>query len=360
MPLLDLRTSTRTFGASSRLAAVREHAATFLRHMTPARAANILRAETARLRGRTTVRAMPFFLKVETTGVCNLDCAWCTAGRRERGEAERPIGSMSRESFDRILDETGRYLLRINLYGFGEPLLLPETFGMIREASSRNIGVAVSSNMNLHSPTLARDILDSGLELLILSCHGATPESVRRFMGGRADMRLALARTAELVRERDRRGSRYPGVHWQYCVTGFNEGEMEAARGLARETGVDAIRFIRPTYPPDAGDEWYSSLFPRRSATASDFGGRSCAWPWRGAYVNWDGGVLPCCRGELFPANDFGNVLEEPFRSIWNGPRYRECRKLIGAPGRYMPTLPVLCSTCPVLGFRPARLRDGG
>jgi MoaA/NifB/PqqE/SkfB family radical SAM enzyme len=357
MPLLDLRTATMAYDRSSGTRIALEHVSSVLRHMTPKRALNLIKSERERILGRHVLSSMPFFLKVESTGLCNLDCRWCTGSLRKRLEGQRSIGSMTPEQFRSILDQAGEYLFRINLYGFGEPLLFPETYEMIRDAADRNIGVTVSSNMNTRNATLASDILNSGLELLIFSCHGTTRETVQRFMGEAADIRLALENVERLVRLRDERGSRYPRIQWQFCMTGFNEHQMNEAETTVRRIGMDSIRFIRPLFPTDAGDEWYSSLFPRRSVERTDFSDRSCSWPYRGAYINWDGGLLPCCKGELDPENDYGNVFSEGISAIWNGLRYRDSRKLIKSPDTFIPSCRTLCSACPVLGFAAADQR---
>ena len=58
--------------------------------------------------------------------------------------------------------------------------------------------------------------------------------------------------------------------------------------------------------------------------------------------VTPDGAVYPCCRG---PAElEMGNVLQQDFESVWNGPKYREFRRRMFA-GDYPP----VCRTCVVL-----------
>jgi len=58
--------------------------------------------------------------------------------------------------------------------------------------------------------------------------------------------------------------------------------------------------------------------------------------------VTPDGTVYPCCRG---PAElEMGNLLQQDFESVWNGPRYREFRRRMLA-GDY----PQVCRTCVVL-----------
>ena len=51
-----------------------------------------------------------------------------------------------------------------------------------------------------------------------------------------------------------------------------------------------------------------------------------CSWPWRQSVINWDGEVVTCC-GSFDPKEDMGNVFKQPFRKIWNGPKYRMARR---------------------------------
>ncbi|WP_254845493.1 radical SAM protein [Desulfovibrio sp. DV] len=132
---------------------------------------------------------MPYILKIETTNICNLRCAYCYDDRRAPLPGERPYGRMTADQFRSIIDSCGEYLFKINMYGFGEPFLFPETLEMICYATDKNIGVGVSSNLNHRDPDLARRIVASGLEVLIFSCHGVSFETSGRFMrGGNADL----------------------------------------------------------------------------------------------------------------------------------------------------------------------------
>jgi radical SAM protein with 4Fe4S-binding SPASM domain len=255
---------------------------------------------------------------------------------------------MSFENFSRLVDEVGPYLFKINLYGFGEPFLFPETFAMIRYASDRNIGVGVSSNLNIsHEPSLAEKIVRSGLETLIFSCHGVTQESYAKFMV-KGDMELALRNIRDIAATRRKFGSRTPFLDWQFCVTRFNQGELDMARAKARELGIDQIRFIKPFFPEEAGDEWRSDLFPKTVFRPGLDRPPGCTWMYRSAYINYDGNLLPCCRDVRLTSNDFGNVFQEGFASVWNNEKYVSSRKLIANPKDKSIACDTLCARCPV------------
>lgn len=345
---MSFATATRGGDALSRLRILKRHAQAFARHATARRLCNFLLAESERLLGRERVVSRPYLLKIEPSNICNMRCPYCHDGRSAPGPGQRPYGRMDAAQFARILDQTAPWLFKINLYGFGEPFLFPETFQMIRAAANRNIGVGVSSNMQLDDPGLAERIVDSGMETLIVSIHGATQASCARFMGA-GSLELALSNVRAVLEARRRAGTPRPYVDWQYCVTGFNAGETDAARRLARELGVDQIRFIRPSLPGGAHPDWTWDEAPRIDESAERQG---CPWLGRAAYINWDGGVLPCCRDVRETGNDFGNILDAgpdaEFSALWNNQRFRAARRfaLRGLPdaGR---DEGLLCARCP-------------
>ncbi len=345
MALVDSSLATKGIDSFAKINILKRHFYSFASHLTCKKIINFAKTEINLLRKRDYLNSYPYILKIEPSNICNMRCCYCYDDRRQPFDNERPYGRMSFEQFKSLIDEVGAYLFKINLYGFGEPWLFPETFQMIRYATDNNIGVAVSSNMNLKKENLHRDILDSGVEVLIVSIHGMSQETYSRFMKG-GELNIALENVKNVIRERKARNSSLPFIDWQYCVTGFNEHEITDAKEMAKQIGIDQVRFIKPFFPDHAPDEWLSSMFPRRTAEDDEANNRGCSWPYRSAYINWDGGVLPCCRDFRLVANDFGNVFRESFGSIWNNGHYRSSRRLIGAPGKN--TCHTMCARCPV------------
>lgn len=345
--LLDAGLATKGAGAAERLKILKRHAQAFVRHATLKRLYNFYKAERNRLQKRTVLDSMPYILKIETTNICNLRCAYCYDDRRAPLPGERPYGRMTFDQFRGLIDSCGEYLFKINMYGFGEPFLFPETLEMIRYATAKNIGVGVSSNLNHRDPDLPRRIVASGLEVLIFSCHGVSLETSGRFMrGGNAD--LAFSNLRAVIAARQAAGTKTPFIDWQYCVTGFNEHEIEAARDMAARLGVDQVRFIRPFFPENAPDDWFSTMFPRQTFTHEHEASPGCSWLYRSAYINWDGGLIPCCRDPRDLGVDFGNVFETPLPRLWNGEKYQAARALLADPARHDLRRGIVCGRCPV------------
>ncbi|MFH1453371.1 MAG: radical SAM protein [Armatimonadota bacterium] len=51
-----------------------------------------------------------------------------------------------------------------------------------------------------------------------------------------------------------------------------------------------------------------------------------CPWPWKGASINHEGKVMPCCGS----GSVMGDLNKNDFTDIWNGKKYRSLRETIG------------------------------
>jgi MoaA/NifB/PqqE/SkfB family radical SAM enzyme len=326
---------------------LQRHLFAFLKHLTVIKLWNFFLSEYNSMAHNSRNSSYPYILKIEPSNICNLKCEYCYEDRRPPGQGERPFGRMSINNFIKLIDEVGPYLFKINLYGFGEPFLFPETFDMIKYANEKNIGVAVSSNLNIEDPFLPERIIRSGLETLIFSCHGVTHETYRKFMV-KGNMDLAMRNIKGIIKKRRELGARTPLIDWQFCVTKFNQGEIDIARSMAKEIGIDQIRFIRPFFPENAGEEWQSDLFPKNEFLSEANNRVGCCWIYRSAYINYDGNLLPCCRDVRRMKNDFGNVFMEGFAAIWNNEKYMSSRMLIANPNGKGLKCDTLCTRCPV------------
>lgn len=345
MSIFDL--PTKGMNVTAQFNILRRHLFAFLKHLTIKKLWNFSLAEYNSLTKKSRISSYPYILKIEPSNICNLKCQFCYDNRRPPSKEERPFGRMSFEHFSKLVDEVGPYLFKINLYGFGEPFLFPETFEMIKYATAKNIGVGVSSNLNLDDPTVCEKIVNSGLETLIFSCHGVTQESYSKFMVN-GNMDLAMKNIRDIIAIRRKLGSVTPLIDWQFCVTQFNQEEIGMAKAKAKELGIDQIRFIKPFFPEEAGEEWRSDLFPKTVFRPEVDAPPSCSWIYRSAYINYDGNLLPCCRDFRRIENDFGNVFKEGFATVWNNEKYVISRRLVANPNDKSITCDTLCSRCPV------------
>lgn len=75
----------------------------------------------------------------------------------------------------------------------------------------------------------------------------------------------------------------------------------------------------------------------RRNGHQPKIGMAFCSLPWRAVFLSVDGSVFPCCV--LHQA--YGNIRDQKWEDIWNGPQYRNLRRTIHS---WNPTLS--CRQC--------------
>ena len=72
-------------------------------------------------------------------------------------------------------------------------------------------------------------------------------------------------------------------------------------------------------------------------------GPERCDWPWRGAYVSFDGLAMPCCMVATPDRANLGNMVQIGVEPIWNGPAYRDFREALSSD-----TPPEVCRSCAI------------
>jgi MoaA/NifB/PqqE/SkfB family radical SAM enzyme len=132
--------------------------------------------------GRLTKRSLhagaPFTLSIEPTTACNLGCPECPSGLKQ---FTRPTGKLSLSLHEKMLQQVHRSVFYINYYFQGEPFLNPQFLDLIRQAKKQNIYTATSTNAHFIDEKKAVEIIDSGLDRLIISIDGLTQETYENY-----------------------------------------------------------------------------------------------------------------------------------------------------------------------------------
>jgi len=306
------------------------------------------------------VPARPFNMKIEATNICNTSCRLCPTGAGISGRAK---GKIDLQQYRSIIDKVRWHVLALDLSMWGDPLIVPQIYDMIRYAHDRRIWTYLSSNLHAFKPDSEQPelLVRSGLDLLTCSLHGASQETYEKYQPNKRFDKV-VQKVQHIVETRRRLASATPVVQLNFVVTRYNEHERESFAALANELDCKAVfsppamnvRFIgldknlRPLGLTEADRksrvldhlrQWlpadqryvlapYRRILDGRDGNA-DFNGRkpvSCSWPWRSSVVNWDGQVAACCGG-FDPAEDMGNTFDQSFGRIWNGKRYRMARR---------------------------------
>jgi len=341
----------------------KRHLDTVLRHGTPRKWANLVRVEAERKLRRVRVKGYPYLLIIDPCNFCNLRCPLCPTGLDDLG---RPQSMMSLEHFKRYFDPFAPYLFEAYMHNWGESLLNREVYPMIAYAQSRNVGTNLSSNFVKVSSDDIDNILDCGLEYLIISLDGTDQEAYVQYRV-RGDYDRVVENLSDLIRRRNSRRAKTPFIEWQFIVMKQNEHQIPEAERLAKKLGVDLLRFIPVGMPyeftnrKETAEKWFPRSLDGRvpsEGTEQQFGQAAkpgpCFYLYRSFVINPDGGVSPCCV--VYRKNrDFADLTESEdidVLDIYNNEFYRSARGLFNQREN-LPHIPSVCDACDIF-TRPA------
>jgi len=275
---------------------------------------------------------LPLSVSFEPTTSCNLRCPECPSGLRA---FTRPTGMLQQDFFRQTIDDIHRHLIYLIFYFQGEPYLNPEFLDMVKYAASKKIYTATSTNAHYLTDEMARKTVESGLDRLIISIDGTTQEVYQQYrVGGK--LNKVMEGATNIVKWKKEMKSKKPFVIFQFLVVKPNEHQLEEVKALAREIGVDEVRFKTAQVYDYTNDP--HGLIPENkkySRYKKDEQGvyqpknrmmNQCWKLWHANVITWDGLVVPCCF-DKDAMHQLGNLKMEKFTDIWKNENYRQFRK---------------------------------
>ncbi len=274
---------------------------------------------------------LPVSISFEPTTSCNLRCPECPSGLRA---FTRPTGMLQKDFFKETIDEIYKELLYLIFYFQGEPYLNTQFLEMVKYASEKGIYTATSTNAHYLNDEAARKTVESGLDRLIISIDGTTQDVYTSYrVGGKLEKVIEGARN--IVKWKKELGSKTPFVFFQFLVVKPNEHQIEDIKKLAKEVGVDEVRFKTAQvydYETDPNqlipeNDKYSRYTRQQDGTylpKNKLANR--CWKMQHANViTWDGLVVPCCF-DKDATHQLGNLKNQSFKEIWHNSNYKQFR----------------------------------
>jgi len=285
---------------------------------------------------------MPTYLQIEPSTLCNLKCNYCPVSE----PSEHPVGHLDPQLAERLIDELGSTALLAVFWGWGEPFLAPGIFQMIRHARVRGLQTISSTNGHpFASDDLARRLVESGLDTLIVSTSGMSPESYSRSRGGSFEKPLRGVRN--IVEWKRKLGTTRPFLSLTLIITRDNEHEIDRTRELARELGVDMLN-LKKLNPTTVQTDSAVPVDPelRRFTYGADGAPKQlrdnrCKAMFHKTTLRWDGRINSCTfdfHGESL----LGDFTSSSLKKIWRGAAYRSLRKRFRSNWKQIPA----CARC--------------
>lgn len=249
-------------------------------------------------------------LQVEVSRECNLDCRICM-----RKNLKSNSGFLSLNDFKKVVDS---YNFReVALHGWGEPLLNPEIFQMIRYVKNKGIKTSLTTNGTLIRKNIS-EIIDSGLDDIAFGFYD------------KKILMDSIDNVEKLIAEKSRGKS---GLRTFFDITVFrdNVDEIPDVIRKANEVGVDAAVLHRLFNIHNVNKEFESlpekdeeELFDRVKALGKELNFRiylpkkhtlPCRIVGNTVFVTHNLAVTPCCFLPEFYIGDALNGVGDVIRS---------------------------------------------
>jgi MoaA/NifB/PqqE/SkfB family radical SAM enzyme len=332
------------------------------------------------------------WIQVEVTSRCNAACIYCPQPLLYQKQ------HMPFSLFEKILPYTG-YMDLIYLQGWGEPLLNPDLFAMIRASKKKGKRVGFTTNGMLLNDENIRRLVDLETDIISVSLAGTTEETNNRIRKG-TDLTKITSNLEDLQNIKERQRSAWPALHFAYIMFASNIHEIKNTVDLAKRLGAKQVICSNLALIIDE-TLWPESLFSRNNEqqrfagmldeiseeagrgnilfaynrTVADEQPASCSENvCSSCVVSVTGEVLPCVFSSptlmvtdgrkgfkplthMYRKNpvschplSFGNICKESLTRIWNRNEYIRFRKFhdtdTGATGNNPLPLPHRCASC--------------
>lgn len=249
----------------------------------------------------------------------------------------------------------------LSLTGDGEPLLNKQLPRMIAHATAAGSRVNIVTDGTLLDAGRAYALVQAGLAKLKVSIDAAEPDVYAKVRAG-GELEKVLRNISQLLAMRDANRKPGPMVEFQFVLFRDNVDQLCKLIELchARLPNVEPnLRSVASTIPlgdPDALAELrrarllaesygfrrtVGSLDSAIVQLTRDLQGAPCYVPWYACFLSTDGEVYPCPHHSI-RGTSVGNVFQEPFAEIWNGPRMRAFRSRL----REKRCADKVCATC--------------
>jgi len=270
---------------------------------------------------------VPYSISIEPTTSCNLNCPECPSGLNK---FSRPTGNISDEVINRIVNQFSKHLIYITFYFQGEPLIHPKFAAYVKQLKAKNIIIGTSTNAHFITKLKSNEIIESGLDRLIISLDGTDSETYLKYRKG-GDFNLVVENIKTLIATKKEKESNLPFVELQFIVFKHNQHQIDKIKAMGKSLGVDEVSIkTAQLYEFENGNELIPGLVKYSRYQEFEDGKyriksklpNHCHRSWTANVITWDGGIVPCCF-DKDAEHRFGNIMNQDYKQIISNKEYK-------------------------------------
>lgn len=286
-------------------------------------------------------------IQVELTLACVLQCGFCYT--KSHSDLWRSGKSLPFEKLKNILDTLHENppdfpLERLRFVGTGETLLYKQLLEAISCAKRVFPHVSIVTNGVLLTKEMSEKLIDSGVNEILISITGASPEVYARHQGTGKSLDEVIKQydmvkknVEDLCRLRNQKKAPL-NILTSFILHEGSQKDFARSLNMWRDVGVNGM-FFRPMLSPEPllSDD-YEEFISNNSITAS------CAMFGKSMqiFVNGD---LHICSYQQFKQPRLGNAFESSITKLLNSEKFK---RLVDIFHRQYMDVPELCKTCHV------------
>jgi len=262
----------------------------------------------------------PKQIDVETTNVCNLRCTICP-----QPQQTRKIGYLNLAVAKKIIDEVAIYgLERMCLSLFGEPFLNKDFFDISRYAKKSNKidHLYISTNALLMDERISRELIDSGLDKIIISIDGASKETYEKIRVG-GDYDKLISNVENFIRIREASGGNGPRIAVQIIRMKETDKEVDKFYKFWQDK-------INQTDQIDVKEHftWAKKVEGSGVESAGKIAVKvpCLTYLWSNMAIYWNGDMTVCCYDSDADLV-IGNINENSIHDVWHSEKYNNLRQ---------------------------------
>ncbi|OFX42885.1 MAG: hypothetical protein A2046_08430 [Bacteroidetes bacterium GWA2_30_7] len=275
------------------------------------------------------VFAKPYSLTLEPNNFCNLKCTECPTGMNT---LTRNKGNMDFELAKNAIDKLKNDLIYLMLYFQGEPFMASNFFEIIKYANKSGVYTATSTNGHFLTPENCENIINSGLDRIIISIDGTSQETYSKYRSG-GSLDKVLKGLETLYNTKNNLKKSNPFIIIQFLVFKFNEHQIPEIKKIAKKYNsklelktaqIYNFSEVENLLPTQTKYSRYKKLSngEYRIKTSS----KSCLRLWSHLVITWDGKIIPCC----FDKNAsicLGNFPQQNLLEVWKSNQFNNFRQ---------------------------------
>ncbi len=267
---------------------------------------------------------IPSRMQIETIYGCNIRCKMCPV---HLPNSPRKKQIMAWDLFKKIIDQMEPYadhIKLLDLWGVGEPLLDPKICERIKYAKSKGFqNTAIASNVMLMDDKMQNDLLESGIDSIILGIDGTDKKTHESLRVG-TDFDKVMGYALSIIGKRNR-GEYKTRFIIRFVKQEANAHQWEEYKAywqskLAKEKNDMIISYgVRP---------WYQEVSAENPDYNKKISESPCHHIFDRLIVLVDGSVPMCCGDFNLAKTIMGNANDTPLIDIFNCGGYKKIRRM--------------------------------